>query len=104
MWINSYDNFDAAAPFGGFKQSGHGRTLRPIPCTICRTAPFGTKTNPYTPNPESQIAPFGGFKQSGHGTLSTPTPFRDGYFIAEQPAPALHLVHIQTDVLPYALC
>jgi len=25
VWINSYDNFDAAAPFGGFKSSGHGR-------------------------------------------------------------------------------
>jgi len=25
VWINTYDNFDAAAPFGGFKQSGHGR-------------------------------------------------------------------------------
>jgi aldehyde dehydrogenase (NAD+) len=25
VWINSYDNFDAAAPFGGYKQSGHGR-------------------------------------------------------------------------------
>lgn len=25
VWINTYDNFDAAAPFGGYKQSGHGR-------------------------------------------------------------------------------
>jgi aldehyde dehydrogenase (NAD+) len=25
VWINSYDNLDAAAPFGGYKQSGHGR-------------------------------------------------------------------------------
>jgi len=25
VWINTYDAFDAAAPFGGFKQSGHGR-------------------------------------------------------------------------------
>lgn len=25
VWVNCYDNFDAAAPFGGFKQSGHGR-------------------------------------------------------------------------------
>jgi len=25
VWINSYDIFDAAAPFGGYKQSGHGR-------------------------------------------------------------------------------
>ncbi len=27
VWINCYDVFDAAAPFGGFKQSGHGREL-----------------------------------------------------------------------------
>jgi acyl-CoA reductase-like NAD-dependent aldehyde dehydrogenase len=25
VWINTYDNLDAAAPFGGYKQSGHGR-------------------------------------------------------------------------------
>lgn len=25
VWINCYDNFDMAAPFGGFKQSGWGR-------------------------------------------------------------------------------
>jgi aldehyde dehydrogenase (NAD+) len=25
VWVNCYDNFDAAAPFGGYKQSGHGR-------------------------------------------------------------------------------
>ncbi|CAK9293600.1 unnamed protein product [Gordionus sp. m RMFG-2023] len=25
IWINCYDIFDAAAPFGGFKQSGLGR-------------------------------------------------------------------------------
>jgi acyl-CoA reductase-like NAD-dependent aldehyde dehydrogenase len=25
VWINSYDMFDAAAPFGGFKGSGYGR-------------------------------------------------------------------------------
>ena len=25
LWINCYDNFDAAAPFGGYKQSGNGR-------------------------------------------------------------------------------
>jgi len=25
VWINTFDNFDAAAPFGGFKESGHGR-------------------------------------------------------------------------------
>lgn len=27
VWINSYDKFDCAAPFGGFKQSGIGREL-----------------------------------------------------------------------------
>merc|ERR1711972_1018305 len=25
VWINCYDNFDMAAPFGGFKESGWGR-------------------------------------------------------------------------------
>lgn len=25
VWINTYDQFDIAAPFGGYKQSGHGR-------------------------------------------------------------------------------
>lgn len=25
VWVNCYDVFDAAAPFGGFKMSGHGR-------------------------------------------------------------------------------
>merc|ERR1711879_815326 len=25
VWINCYDNFDMAAPFGGYKQSGWGR-------------------------------------------------------------------------------
>jgi aldehyde dehydrogenase (NAD+) len=25
VWVNTYDNFDPAAPFGGFKQSGVGR-------------------------------------------------------------------------------
>ena len=25
VWINCYDNFDLAAPFGGFKESGWGR-------------------------------------------------------------------------------
>lgn len=25
VWINCYDNFDAAAPFGGYKLSGWGR-------------------------------------------------------------------------------
>lgn len=25
VWINCYDHFDAAAPFGGYKESGHGR-------------------------------------------------------------------------------
>ena len=28
VWVNCYDVFDAAAPFGGFKQSGIGRELR----------------------------------------------------------------------------
>ena len=27
VWINCYDVFDAAAPFGGFKMSGYGREL-----------------------------------------------------------------------------
>ncbi|MEN2383553.1 MAG: aldehyde dehydrogenase family protein [Gloeotrichia echinulata DEX184] len=27
IWVNCYDVFDAAAPFGGFKQSGIGREL-----------------------------------------------------------------------------
>ena len=27
VWINCYDAFDAAAPFGGFKMSGLGREL-----------------------------------------------------------------------------
>ena len=27
VWINCYDVFDAAAPFGGFKTSGIGREL-----------------------------------------------------------------------------
>src|ERR1700720_1829057 len=27
VWINCFDVFDAAAPFGGFKQSGMGREL-----------------------------------------------------------------------------
>ena len=27
VWVNCYDVFDAAAPFGGFKQSGIGRAL-----------------------------------------------------------------------------
>lgn len=27
VWVNCYDAFDAAAPFGGFKQSGQGREL-----------------------------------------------------------------------------
>ena len=27
IWVNCYDVFDAAAPFGGFKQSGMGREL-----------------------------------------------------------------------------
>ena len=27
VWVNCYNVFDAAAPFGGFKQSGIGREL-----------------------------------------------------------------------------
>jgi aldehyde dehydrogenase (NAD+) len=27
VWINCFDVFDAAAPFGGFKQSGMGREM-----------------------------------------------------------------------------
>lgn len=27
IWVNCYDVFDAAAPFGGYKQSGHGREM-----------------------------------------------------------------------------
>ena len=27
IWVNCYDVFDAAAPFGGFKMSGLGREL-----------------------------------------------------------------------------
>jgi aldehyde dehydrogenase (NAD+) len=27
VWVNCYDVFDAAAPFGGYKQSGMGREL-----------------------------------------------------------------------------
>jgi acyl-CoA reductase-like NAD-dependent aldehyde dehydrogenase len=27
VWINSYNNFDSASPFGGYKQSGFGRDL-----------------------------------------------------------------------------
>ena len=27
VWVNCFDVFDAAAPFGGFKQSGIGREL-----------------------------------------------------------------------------
>jgi aldehyde dehydrogenase (NAD+) len=27
VWVNCYDVFDAAAPFGGFKMSGQGREL-----------------------------------------------------------------------------
>lgn len=27
VWVNCYDVFDAAAPIGGFKQSGFGREL-----------------------------------------------------------------------------
>ena len=27
MWINTYNNFNAAAAFGGYKMSGYGREL-----------------------------------------------------------------------------
>ena len=27
VWVNCYDTFDAALPFGGFKASGFGRDL-----------------------------------------------------------------------------
>jgi aldehyde dehydrogenase (NAD+) len=27
VWVNCFDVFDAAAPFGGFKQSGIGREM-----------------------------------------------------------------------------
>jgi len=27
VWVNCYDVFDAAAPFGGYKMSGIGREL-----------------------------------------------------------------------------
>lgn len=29
VYVNCYDIFDASAPFGGYKQSGHGRELGP---------------------------------------------------------------------------
>jgi aldehyde dehydrogenase (NAD+) len=29
VWLNTYDQFDTAAPFGGYKQSGWGRDLSP---------------------------------------------------------------------------
>jgi len=27
VWANTYNQFDAAAPFGGYKQSGYGREM-----------------------------------------------------------------------------
>ncbi|MDP7557828.1 MAG: aldehyde dehydrogenase family protein, partial [Nitrospinaceae bacterium] len=27
VWINCYNAFDAASPFGGYKQSGYGREM-----------------------------------------------------------------------------
>jgi len=27
VWINTYNNYDPAAPFGGYKMSGYGREL-----------------------------------------------------------------------------
>ena len=32
VWINCYDHTIAHTPFGGFKQSGHGRELGPEGC------------------------------------------------------------------------
>jgi acyl-CoA reductase-like NAD-dependent aldehyde dehydrogenase len=29
IWINTYNNFDPASPFGGYKQSGWGREMGP---------------------------------------------------------------------------
>ena len=27
VWVNTYNRYDAAAPFGGYKESGYGREL-----------------------------------------------------------------------------
>ncbi len=27
VWVNGYDMFDPAVPFGGYKESGHGREM-----------------------------------------------------------------------------
>ena len=27
VWVNTYNQFDAAAPFGGYRQSGYGREM-----------------------------------------------------------------------------
>jgi len=48
VWINSYDNFDMAAPFGGYKESGFGRekseyaleNYTEVKCVMC---PMDTK-------------------------------------------------------------
>jgi aldehyde dehydrogenase (NAD+)/phenylacetaldehyde dehydrogenase len=29
VWVNTYNRYDATSPFGGFKESGHGRLLGP---------------------------------------------------------------------------
>jgi len=48
VWINCYDNFDLAAPFGGFKESGWGRdkgeeTLKNYQETKCVMMPIDPK-------------------------------------------------------------
>ena len=36
VWINTYNMYDAAAPFGGYKQSGFGRELGRRRSTVTR--------------------------------------------------------------------
>ena len=48
VWVNCYDNFDMAAPFGGFKQSGWGRdkgeeTIKNYQETKCVMMPIDPK-------------------------------------------------------------
>merc|ERR1719158_2430837 len=48
VWINCYDNFDMACPFGGFKQSGWGRekgeyALENYPSVKCVMIPVDGK-------------------------------------------------------------